>query len=422
MAHAALHRSDSSVASDRDRLVVNLVTVEIALLVLTQKIAVPLGGESQIELALLIHYAFLAAFLTLNRLRIQGMRLCLYLLMMAAATLAHAATPVANFSTPSLILFAAIYAMYIFVIPLGRELYLTILKRFQAVVLAVAALVASNWLTQIVGLGMPNLELWIPQKFLFNYYVYIQPVHWGSPYTKPNAIFFLETSSTSQFLAFGLIIEICLFRRPVQTAAMLSGLLLTFGGTGLLLILLTAPFILFYLRPIFALVLVVCAPLALGGAGAIGLIDNAAKRSTEFSKEGSSANQRFLAPLEIIDETLNGDGLKALFGTGAGNMPRAMNIVWNPVSKMLVEYGLIAFAAWFLFMIGCVFGSGVPFVVSWMVFMAFQLLNGSLLVPINSMYCIMLSSLYLVRAGSAERSTDGVRRHRAPFPAVPAPG
>lgn len=407
--------TDGAQDSRRERLFVNLVTVEIVLLVLTQKIAVPLGEESQIQLALVLHYAFIAIYAASTGIHVHGKRLILYLALLSAATLAHALTPAPNFSSPSLFLFAVIYFMYVFVVDIRRSVYLDILKRFQLIVLAVAGLVASNWLTQIVGLGMPNIELVVPEKFLFDTYVYIQPVHWGSPYTKPNAIFFLETSSTSQFLAFGLIIELCLFRRLFHTGAMLAGLLLTFGGTGLLLILLSAPFILFYLRPVFAMALLICAPLVILGASTIGLVDNASKRSTEFSQQGSSANQRFLAPIESIDAALNGDGARALFGNGAGNMPRALNIVWNPVSKMFVEYGLIAFVAWLVFQVTSVFGHGVPFVVSWMVFMAFQLLNGSLIVPINSMYCIMLASLYSVNGNNTRNGSLAIQSRLGGF-------
>ena len=404
MAHTASPALDALPVrvADRGALITNLVTIELLIVIATQKVAVPLGGEGQIQLALLIHFAFTALHAGYGILQVHAKRLAFYLVLMSAALIVHVLSGVASFSPTSLLLFGAIYINYAFVMRIDRAMYLRILKRFQLIALGVAGLVGFNWLTQFAGLGMPNIETFIPKLMLYNQYNYIQPIHWGSPYTKPNAFFFLETSHTSQFIAFGLIIELCLFQRVRYVGCLAVALLSTFGGTGMTLILLSAPFMLLYLRPVFAISLLVCAPLALVVASGIGLLDNIEKRSTEFSRDGSSANQRFVAPVEVMAEVLTGDPDKAVLGIGAGNMPRALNITWNPMSKVSREYGFVVFGLWFFFMIYCLFGNGVPFIVSWIFFIQYHLLNGSLLVPLHTVYCILAASAYIVSRGETE--------------------
>lgn len=391
----------------RRRWIIRVMTTELFVAAATQKVAVYLGGENQIQFVVVLHIVTLCLLAARGCLRIHGLRLALYLVMMALALVAHAVSQHSAFSIPSMTLFAIIYGLYLFVIPLDRETYLRLLRNFQYATGTAALLVISNWLTQAVGLGMPNIETVIPSKLLFFYYVYIQPIHWGSRWIKPNGIFFLETSFVSQFIAFGLIIEVCFFRRITFLGVLGAGLMSTFGGTGMLLVVLSGVVMLFYLNRALIAALVVALPLAVGGAYGIGLLDNMAKRSDEFSQNGSSANQRFLAPIQTINEAIEGRSFKYFFGIGAGNMPRAMNIAWNPTSKFFREYGMIAFVGWFIFIAYCYFGGGVPFVMGWMMFMQYHLLNGSLLVPLISVYSIIFAAGYVViqDAGPARRRT-----------------
>lgn len=380
----------------RRRWIIKVMTTELFVAAATQKVAIYLGGENQIQFVVLLHIITLYLLAAKGCLRIHALRLALYLVMMALALVAHALSQHSAFSIPSMMLFSIIYGLYLFVIPLDRETYLRLLKNLQYATTGAALLVMSNWFTQAIGLGMPNIEAVIPSKFLFFYYVYIQPIHWGSRWIKPNGIFFLETSFVSQFIAFGLIIEVCFFRRIFVLGLLGAGLMSTFGGTGLLLVALSAVVVLFYLNRTLILALAIALPLAAAGAYGIGLLDNMAKRSDEFSQNGSSANQRFLAPIETINEAVEGNSFKYFFGIGAGNMPRAMNIAWNPTSKFFREYGMIAFMAWFVFIAYCYLGNGVPFIVGWIMFVQYHLLNGSLLVPIISVYSIIFAAGYVI--------------------------
>ena len=74
----------------------------------------------------------------------------------------------------------------------------------------------------------------MPERIVYLHYNYIQPIHWGSPWMKPNAVFFLETSHISQFIAMAIIIELSCFFRVRYLAFLGAALMTTFGGTGML--------------------------------------------------------------------------------------------------------------------------------------------------------------------------------------------
>jgi hypothetical protein len=386
-------------SSDRQtRWVVRLMSVDLLLAVLLQKIAIPIGGGSQIQLPLLIHLVLLALLPALAGAVLHRRRLIIFLVLVVIATGSHVYYQRSDYSAPSLLLLIAIYVSFVLVVRIDRAEYFRILRHHQTLALGVAALVASNWLGQIVGLGMVDLEAVIPESFIFRTYVYIQPIHWGSPWMKPNAVFFLETSHTSQFLARAVLIELCLLQRPRHLLALGLGLVSTFGGTGFLAVVLSAPVALFYLRPRMILALLVGLPIMIGAAGALGVLDNVTSRSTEYQVRGSSADNRFVAPVEVVMDAFGGDGADLALGIGAGNMPRAPDIVWNPVSKVLKEYGVVFLAVFLVYTSYAVLGSGAPFIVAWALLVEYHLLNASTLVPIHAIYLFILCGAYVRRS------------------------
>ena len=385
------------------------ITTMLVLTVLFQKVAIPFSGLSQIELVLPMNLAFLIYLTIKDYAKINVMRLTLLLTTIAIALFIHVFYITGDFSVPSLLFYAVIYSLYIFSVPISRSDYEKILRNFRSLALLVCALVGLDWAVQLVRLPMPNLEPLIPQQWLFNFYNYIQPLEWKAQYMKPNGIFFLETSCLSQFIATALILEICIFQNVRNLCIFGVSLLSTFGGTGLILVLLSAPLIFLYLRPLFFVCLLVAVPMGVVTASSIGLLDNIQHRSGEFSQEGTSGYQRFVAPFVIIGDAIASPGGEALFGRGAGNMLRAANIAWNPVSKAFGEYGLIFTVVWFLLLVIGMFGRGVPFIVSWMLFMQYHLLNGSFLVPLFTIYCVLLTGLYIIE-DEPERQVARPRR------------
>ena len=126
----------------------------------------------------------------------------------------------------------------------------------------------------------------MPERIVYLHYNYIQPIHWGSPWMKPNAIFFLETSHISQFIAMAIVIELTCFFRLRYLAFFGAALLSTFGGTGMLTLLASLPFVLGRVPKGVILAGILLLPVFYLGADAIGLLDNVKNRSTELSARG----------------------------------------------------------------------------------------------------------------------------------------
>jgi hypothetical protein len=405
-----------------DALVVRLITLDLVLLMLLQRFAVPLGGDAQFSALIATHYSLLGVLLLARRAVIDSPRLILYAVFMLLALLTQL-LPDRSFSVPSLVLVAVTYAPLVAVLPIERASYRRILQNFQWIVAGVALLVFFQHACQLAGLEMPTLEHVQPDITNYHEYVYIQPLYWSSPFSKPNAIFLLEASHTSQILAMGLLLELALFHRLRFIVLFGAALVATFAGTGLLLILLSAPFLLRRLRPGLIAALILAIPLILGLAAASGWFEIVGKRLDEHEREGSSAYARFVAPTEIVIDTLaDRDPEPILFGVGAGNMEKRTGVLWLAFSKVFVEYGFVVFLAWLAFFSFVMFQSSGLWVATWMTLIQYQLLNGAFLVPLHVFLCWLLAAGYrFPPAPAAPVTSDGPPR-RAAKSACKAPG
>ncbi|MBU2108831.1 MAG: hypothetical protein KKC10_19805 [Alphaproteobacteria bacterium] len=418
----SLNRWSSTNASPAERVsdmdfIVRLFTLEMILVVATQKIAVPIGSAetSQVALALLIHAGVIGILAIKGLLRASVLSLILFCGFTFVTGFTAVVLASATYSLMSLLLLIIISTFYVFRIELDREHYLKWLANFQLIAVAAGSLVFFNWATQLVGLGIVDLNSLIPKRLLYLHYNYIQPIHWGSPWMKPNAVFFLETSHISQFIAMAIVIELTCFFRLRYLAFFGAALLCTFGGTGMLTLALSIPFVLGRIPKGIIVAGIVALPIAYGGAKAIGLTQNIEGRVSEFGTRGSSGEMRFSRPAEAVVDALFGEETDLFIGKGAGAMPKGQsqlgaNFAWAPYSKVFVEYGIVAFACWALLIITAMFGHGVPFAVSWVVFLQYQFMNGSLNVPLHTIYAVLLAAgVVMVKS-------------RAPAPVPAGPG
>jgi hypothetical protein len=402
--------------SDMD-FVIRLFTLEMVAVVVTQKVAVPIGGAktSQVALALLLHAGALTLLALRGVLRVDQVSLFLWcgLTFVAGMCAIFLASP--TYSTMSFLLLLIISTFYVFRVEMDRDSYLKWLRSFQWIAVGAASLVFLNWATQIAGLGIFNLQALMPERIVYLHYNYIQPIHWSSPWMKPNAIFFLETSHISQFLAMAIVIELTCFFRIKYLAFLGAALLSSFGGTGMLTLALCVPFLLGRVPKGIILAGLLALPVAYTGAKAIGLTENIENRITEFGKRGTSGEMRFSRPAEAVVDAMFGDEADLFTGKGAGEMPKGKsqlgaNFAWAPYAKVFVEYGIIAFAFWAALILTSMFGHGVPFAISWVVFLQYQFMNGSLNVPVHTIYAALLAASVVVVDRKISRPSDpGIR-------------
>jgi hypothetical protein len=388
------------IASRHNDRVVHILTVDATALVLTQKLALPSG----VPVALAIHYVALGYLLLIGAARVSTVRAALFCCLAGTALAVHLHLSSDAYSVPSIGLMLGTALMLVVVTPLDEAAYLAVLRMLVGLALMASVLVFVDWLAQAASLGMPSIETVIPKTMLYSDYVYVQPLTWHSAWNKPNGLFFLETSHVSQFIAMGAILELLFFRRPLTSVILVAALASTFGGTGIVLFLTGLPFVLLRTPPRAALLMLAAVPLAYLALNSSGVIDNFVHRTAEFSQNDSSAHNRFILPVQRFTELWSGDPAVAWLGQGAGSMPKAVNsaahrvigLAWPPYVKVAVEYGGIVLASWIAFVLVSMFGNGVPVAVSWVAFAQFQFLNGSLNVPIHSIYCWLLCAGYVI--------------------------
>lgn len=420
--------------------IVRMLTIELYLVVATQKLAMPLStsaGKDQVAMALIIHFAFLALLAIRGLLYVEVKRALLYCLFVITATVAIVRLPGDSFSLPAFLIAAIILSTYVFVIPLRFCAYLQFLKNFSTVAFIAAILMMSNWAQQLAGLGLVDLDKIIPDILVLRYFNYMHDLYYGSPFFKPHGIFFLEVSFASQFVGIGAIIELIYFKRKWHLITQFVALATSFGGTGLLLIIATFPLLVMYLRPLTIVVWCFVGLSVTLFAAESGYLDRMLARTNEFSTPDTSGHTRFVLPFEYSANALSGPIDKALFGQGPGTMPRTAgagnrpdysvrgaDFAWSPYSKAVVEYGFIVLLTWFALVTAGMFGRGVPFIFGWMAALQYHLLNASFGMPLPTVYAFLLAGGYLItdrkqRARRAAAVPPNPMTQAAPLPGGP---
>ena len=415
----APHPSEAATARVQSVNVVKVITVTAICIVATQKIAVPLGSSNrtQVALALLLEFGMLFYLYTKDRAFIDRTRLIWFLAIAGLCVFLNAFRPVVDYSPTALLLFLTILSMYIFVIPMSSEQYRELMGNFVAMGLVAGCLVWVDWVTQLAHLGMPNIETFVPKLFLYREYNYLKQMWWGALKLAPNGVVFLEPSHVSQFLGMALIVEVTLFQRLNRMRFLAISLLASFGVTGLLLCVVCAPLLVFRLKPIIIFAGLVALPAVLVVGLQLGVLDNIARRSGEIGGKNASATIRFVLPIQAVADAATGPMDSFLGGKGPGTMPKGLSatasFAWAPYAKLIVEYGFPVFVLWIGFLLYCNFPKGIPAVIGLAGFTQFFLLNGSLGVPLNTIYCLLLAGSYLIVRPSTELVSGSELSHGA---------
>jgi len=392
-------------------------------LLTTQRIAISVGSGS-FGASLPLTYALLAVLLLYGRLVLDATALMLYgaIAMVAVASFWFNTGDASGeaVSVSSLLLMLTLYLPFVFVMasrPDNPGHWLWTIRMVGNVLLfaAIAGIVQfyaqffvrASWLFDVSEL----IPAPIRGQGVFNSKIAV-----GSMF-KANGFFFREPSGFSYMMAFGLLIELALFRRLVRMLCFGLALLLSYSGTGLLALAigLVLPF-----RAAMLFKLGVGAAVVLVGNALAGDPLNLAftlSRAGEFGAEGSSAYMRYVAPLHLVDSGIDVTPWSALLGHGPGTILKIASIfdAHDPTwAKLLFEYGIAGFVLFLGLMLYKLAACPAPLQLRAVAFASWLVMGGHLLSPENVCFFFALFGLW-PRAGS-ERADAAMGLHRAAAP------
>lgn len=331
-----------------DRLAEWLLIVLILAAVYLQKIRISVAGGEVIFIGFFVLMGLTAVGLVFRRLEIHPMRAVMYLLAVSVMTtmqLFH----LYYFTFTSLIGLFLVHFPYICQIRPGLVRPQMELRFYQKTMVFVAILGIIQFLSQyVIGVYAAFIfdNLLISQQIAPDYNNMIH-IRAGDPYFKSNGVFMLEPSFFCQYLSISVVIEMAVFRNWKRLCIYIAGIIVTFSGTGLIILLL--------LSPIYLLQRGKIAQVAIMGAGVVSApiwaplvgLGRLIERTAEFSNVHSSGFARFISIFWIFKDFLFPDIQLLVFGVGAGKIndvvPNAVDYTsFDPTwGKLIFEYGLM---------------------------------------------------------------------------------
>ncbi len=382
-------------------------------LLVLQKFGIPFSDQEVVQFCLPAAYMAIALIVVLTqKLGVDPYR-ALFFLIFASIAVATNMLSGKAYSSLSLMYVLAIYFPFVFRFFIPASVYKRLMDYYVVAALGIVALVVIEHLIQLPAsyVAWPSLEKLVPNQFLVGGYNYIQPIQYGSRLMKPNAVFLLEASFVSQYIALGLIVELIFFGRMWRMLILTAGLLLTFAGTGLLLVIACAPFLVLRMSPrviLIALVVVVATGFA---AVEFGWYTQVSHRMNEYQIASSSAHERFVSPATaLLDFLQRPDALYS--GLGAGQIDVGHGEAWWPVTKVTVEYGVLTAVAFYAFFLYSLFGDGGHLRMGFALFLFYNFLSGSFAVPVNALTCVFFCTLF--RVANPPQPPRRVRRPTPP--------
>lgn len=380
-----------------------VVTVILSVTVL-QRFALPFAG-SVVGVGFVLSLAASIWGLVTRRMRIDPARTVLFAIAMAALLLTLVMRP-SGYSKLSFAMLVVAYFFFTLYLPLQYSEYLRLLRSVQAVM----GFVAISGLVQFLAQFAVGQEWMFPfdrvlpaAMFIPNFNLRI-PLGDGLAVLKSNGLWFLEPSHFSQTLALGLIIEFIYFRRIWFLALLALAYLVSFSGTGLLLLFGTGILGAVVTRRWDILAAIFLAALTTFLFRDMPPFSYFAARTAEFTNPLASGSMRLLAPYWWVSDVLLASTRDALLGFGPGNIDIVIARVDYSVQdsswlKLFGEYGLLGGVPFLCFYIYVLARYSPNIVLSLACLLQFALLGGYL----NSFY---IQFLHLLLVGWPRISTS----------------
>ena len=399
-----------------------LVSVLVVLLVLTQRLGLPVG-DSYVSLAVPIAYAFAVVLATRRLLVVSWLRAGLFVLAASACLLTTAA--VSSSGTTRQMSMSSLGLLLILYLPLvlrlggpnGAAALTRAGRTFVWTMLALSAIGLVQLTAQFTGLWQwqDYLQKLVGDTYIVPNYNFSNYLYYGSGLYKASAFVMLEPSFLSQFCALAILIGIMLRIRAWQLLLLAGGMASAVSGTGIILLACGAVLLLLRaprrLRPGYVVAALVVVPIvAVSPVGPL-LLD----RQDEVGTAGTSGYARFNAPYTEAWKGLEADPTRFWIGAGPGSVDRLIpgsrvgvngaDVVYSVVPKLVFEYGVIAGGLFTIFLLATLlYRSPLRVVPGSLVVMVF-LLSGALLQPQTAVLAWLLAGAGLagppaVTAGS----------------------
>ncbi len=372
-----------------------IINVFVVLLVLTQRLGIPMAGTS-ISVAIPLGYVVLAVLLLRGSLGLARVRVELLLVGLAACFAATVALSLAGteFSVPSLLLLVVIYVPWLFRArtPDGLRVVASAGLTFVRTMLVLAVVGVLQFGAQLAGVWSYEDRLidLVGADYIVPFYNFNNSLEYGSTTFKSTAFVLLEPSFLSQFCALAVIIGLVLRVRAWMLVVLVAGMASSVSGTGIFLLAIGAVLVLVRAPKLLRVGYVLAAVVALGLVLASPVADLLLNRSGEFTETESSGYSRFVAPYKQVLQGLEDDPSRYLVGAGAGtsedllvsNATGFSQVVLYVILPTLVyEYGVLAGGAFVIFLVTATLrGSPWKIVPGSVLFMIF-FLSGALLQP-----------------------------------------
>lgn len=396
-----------------DRLAEWLLIGLIVSAVFLQKITIPIMGGEVIFLGFFVLMGLTGTGLLFRRLEINPVRAVLYLgamSLMVSVQFFH----LYHFSMPSLLMLCLVHFPYVCQMRSGLARPQAALHFYQKIMAVVAVLGILQFLAQYV-IGVHYA--FFVDEFLRAYGVAVEfnnmnPIRMGHPYYKSNGIFMLEPSFFCQFLAVSVVIEMAVFRNWKRLSIYLAGIVVTFSGTGLMILFLLAPVYLLQRGRVGLLTAMgtglLSAPI---WAPLIGL-GRQVERINEFSNVHSSGFARFVSIFWVIKDFLFPDFSLFIFGAGAGTInevvPDAVDYTtFDPTwGKLVFEYGILGALAYATFFFGVLSTSTATRYLKAALALVLLLMGGYLIPPVVHGLIIALLVWPAAEVSSTEKTVQ----------------
>jgi hypothetical protein len=300
-------------------------------------------------------------------------------------------------SLSSYFLFIAFFALATFCRSSGPQQYKSTLQAFQLLVMILSCLAVVQLIADIYGVNerLTKFDGLLPEFLLGRAQVDQQNIEIDWSHFMSNGIFLAEPSFFSQVTALGILIEILVFGRPRYLLIMIVGFLLSYSGTGSILLAVFLPLVaLRHGRAGISALLVVLFAASLVATGIINL-SAFSSRVGEFEDTQASGFSRFVAPYRLAAEQFQTESAQELLlGHGPGTAKVIAAKAWYTGGfaqtwvKIFDDYGIIGSFILCCFLACCLRKSSCPGLVIAAIIVAWIFLQGlmTIIIPLCTLH------------------------------------